>query len=439
MTKDGWRMTRDVKANDEWRTTKDEGEGSMKKSGRCLWLAVGVVIAGVLAGGCRAVTGGADEEGPLTASGTIRADEVRLASELGGRIVEVRTEAGKEVRAGDVLLVLDTTPLLADLAEAEAAVAAARADLRIVRAGPRTQEVAAARAALALAEAQRDGALAAWENAQEALQDPQELDVRITEAHTNVELAVQGVELAEAELAQERLMRDQRPTGSLERRIADQQVRAAEEALAAAQADEKTAQTMLDWLWLIRSEPLSLIARSHAAEGQYRVAEEGAAVAQAELDDLLAGPMPEEIAVAEATVHLAQAQADVLRAQRVKFTVTSPVDGVVLDQALRAGEIAVPAATILTLSDLREVTLSVYVPENRIGQVRLGQSVQVRVDSFPARTFVGQVTRIGDEPEFTPRNVATKEERLNTFYAVEVRLPNAEGFLKPGMPADATF
>jgi multidrug resistance efflux pump len=402
-----------------------------------VWL-VGLLMAVMLAGGCRQGVSPA-EEGPLAASGTIHADEVRLASELGGRIVEMHTEVGGEMRAGDVLVVLDTTPLLAELAEAEATAAAAQADLRIVKAGPRAQEIAAARAALALAEAQREGALAAWENAQEALQDPQGLDARITEARTNVELAAQGVELAEAELARERLMRDQRSKGSLERRIADQQVRAAEEALAAAQADEKTAQAMLDWLWLIRSEPLSLIAQAHVAEGQYRVAEKGVAVAQAELDDLLAGPAPAEIAVAEATVRLAQAQADVLWAQQAKFTLTSPVDGVVLDQALRAGEIAAPAATILTLSDLREVTLSVYVPENRVGQVRLGQSVQVTVDSFPGRTFVGQVTRISDEPEFTPRNVATKEERLNTFYAVDVHLPNAEGLLKPGMPADAIF
>jgi HlyD family secretion protein len=115
------------------------------------------------------------------------------------------------------------------------------------------------------------------------------------------------------------------------------------------------------------------------------------------------------------------------------------VDGVVLDQTLRRGEVAAPAATILTVADLHEVMLMAYVPENRIGQVQLGQTVQVMVDSFPGQSFTGQVTRIGDEPEFTPRNVATQEERLNTFYAVEVRLPNAEGLLKPGMPADATF
>ncbi len=413
-------------------------EGRRKKDERGWWI-VGVIIAAMLAGGCQGMMSSADEEGPLTASGTIRADEVRVASELGGRIVEVRAGVGAEVRAGDVLVVLDATPIVSKLAEAEAASAAAQADLTVVKAGPRAEEIAAAQAVLALAEAQRDGALAAWENALQAIESPQELDAQIVEARTKVELAAQNVELAEAELAREQLLRDQKPEDSTQRRVADLQVQAAEEALAAAQADEKTVQTMLNWLWLIRSEPLALIAQAHAVEGQYRVAEEGVAVAQARLGDLLAGPTREEIAVAEAVVYQAQVQADVLRAQQTKFTLTSPVDGVVLDQALRRGEVAAPATTVLTVADLGKVTLVVYVPENRIGQVRLGQAVQVTVDSFPGRTFSGRVTRIGDEPEFTPRNVATKEERLNTFYAVEVCLPNAEGLLKAGMPADAVF
>jgi HlyD family secretion protein len=184
---------------------------------------------------------------------------------------------------------------------------------------------------------------------------------------------------------------------------------------------------------------LGLIAQAHAAESQYQVSEHGIAIAQARLDDLLAGATAQEIAVAEQAVKLAQAQAKVVEANLDKFVITSPVDGVVLNQTLRAGELAAPAATILTLSDLSQVTLSVYVPENRIGQIALGQDVQVTVDSFTGRAFVGRVLRIGDQPEFTPRNVATKEERLNTFYVVDIALPNADGSLKPGMPADAAF
>ena len=417
------------------------------------WWLIGITILAVLVSGCQAVemvTGGdvsletmkgalVDDVEPLIASGTIRADEVRIASELGGRIDQVRIRIGQQVRAGDELVVFDDRPLLAKLAEMEAAMVAAQADLAIVKAGARVEEIAALQSALALAQAQRDGALAAWENALEAIDNPQELDAQIVEARTSVALAAQGVELAKAELARERLVRDQRPAGSMERSLADSQVLAAEESLAAAQADEKTAQTLLNWLWLVRGEPLALIAQANTVEGQYQVAEKGVAVAQARLDDLLAGPTPEEIAMAEAAVRLAQAQANVLRVEQTKFVLLSPIDGVVLNQPARAGEVVAPAATILTVTDLSQVTLTVYVPENQIGRVFLGQPVQVRVDSFPGEIFEGQVMRIGDEPEFTPRNIATQEKRLNTFYDVDLRLPNPDNLLKPGMPADAEF
>jgi HlyD family secretion protein len=65
--------------------------------------------------------------------------------------------------------------------------------------------------------------------------------------------------------------------------------------------------------------------------------------------------------------------------------------------------------------------------------------VQVSVDSFPGQSFAGLVTGIGGEPEFTPRNVATAEERINTYYQVEISLSNPDLLLKPGMPADALF
>jgi HlyD family secretion protein len=427
----------------------------MNKRRMSVWRTLGPCIAviALLVSGCGAlgrlpakvpVSGGSapddvPPESMLTASGTIHAQDVQIASELGGRIVEVRAGAGDEVRAGEVLVVLDATQLSTKLAEAEAAVAVARADLAAVRAGPRVEEVAASQAMVDVAVAGRDGAFDAWRNALEAIENPQDLDAQIADASSNVKLAEQGVELAEAELAREQLLRDQRPQGSVERQIADLQVDAAENGLAAARADQNTAQTHLDWLWAIRSEPLALIAQAHVAEGQYALADAGVAVTQAQLDDLLAGPTAEEIAVAQAAVQLAQAEVAVLRAQQAKSVLSSPVDGVVLDQALQIGEVAAPAGVILTVANLNELTLVVYVPENRIGHVQVGQRVKVTVDSYPEKSFTGRVRHIGDEPEFTPRNVATQEERLNTFFAVEVRLPNDAGLLKPGMPADAAF
>ena len=108
-------------------------------------------------------------------------------------------------------------------------------------------------------------------------------------------------------------------------------------------------------------------------------------------------------------------------------------------RATRPGEVAAPGATLLTVADIGEVVLTVYVPETRIGQVQLEQRVEIGVDSFPNRTFAGTVSHISDRAEFTPRNVATTEERVNLVFAIEISIPNRDGALKPGMPADVVF
>jgi multidrug resistance efflux pump len=93
----------------------------------------------------------------------------------------------------------------------------------------------------------------------------------------------------------------------------------------------------------------------------------------------------------------------------------------------------------MTVANLDEVRLTVYIPENRYGRIQLGQSVSVEVDSFPGKAFQGEVTYLASQAEFTPRNVQTKEERVNTVFAVKILIPNPDHDLKPGMPADATI
>ena len=104
-----------------------------------------------------------------------------------------------------------------------------------------------------------------------------------------------------------------------------------------------------------------------------------------------------------------------------------------------SGEAATAGGPLLTIANLDSVTLDVYIPETQIGHLQVGQEVKVMVDSYPARVFTGQLARIADEAEFTPRNVQTQEERVNLVFAVTVRIPNPSHTLKPGMPADATF
>ncbi len=119
--------------------------------------------------------------------------------------------------------------------------------------------------------------------------------------------------------------------------------------------------------------------------------------------------------------------------------IRSPIDGIVLLRAADPGEITTAGGSLLVVADLSTVNVTVYVPESQYGQIYLGQDLAVTVDSFPGNVYIGMVTRIADEAEFTPRNAQTIQNRKNTVYAVKLTIPNPNMDLKPGMPADVTL
>jgi HlyD family secretion protein len=381
-------------------------------------------------------------EEALIASGSIEGQEVTIVSEFGGRIVALHGDEGDEVKAGQVLVELDDSLLQAQMAQAQAAVAAAEANLANVQAGTHPAEILAAQAALRQTIAQGSAAETAWQDAQTILDNPQELDSKIAEARTAVDLADAQIEQAESQLAAAKVQRDQyRAQGSMEEKrlyvVYDYQVQGAQAAIDAARANKKGAKNVLAALRALRDHPLAAISQVHLAEAQYQLAAAGVAVAGAKLDELKAGPTAAEVGVAEAQVAQAQAAVAALQTRIDKMTLRSPIAGVVTSRSAHAGEAALAGATLLTVANLDEVRLTIYIPEDELGRVYLGQEVGVEVDSFPGRTFTGTVTYISQQAEFTPKNVQTEKERVNMVFAVKVRLPNPEHLLKPGMPADA--
>ena len=115
------------------------------------------------------------------------------------------------------------------------------------------------------------------------------------------------------------------------------------------------------------------------------------------------------------------------------------MDGVILSRNVEPGEFVQPGATALSMANLNNLTITVYVPEDRYGQIYLDQDANVSVDSFPGQTFKATVSYISDQAEFTPRNVQTVEGRSSTVYAIKLKVIDPEGKLKPGMPADVVF
>ncbi len=415
----------------------------MRRQTRTRAVALLLIMACALAlscSGCREASVG----GAIEASGTIEAEEVIVASEFGGRVEQILADEGDAVELGQALIHLDTQLLEAQIGQAQAAVSAAQANLARVESGARPGEIEMAEALLDQAIVARNGAERAWKDAVALRNNPQQLNAQIDEARTQVELAERGVAQTQAQLQTVVIQRDAYAgagdDGSKTGYAAlDQQVRAAEATVASAEETLAGAQTQLENLLEMHDNPVSLNTAVNQAKAQYNDASAAVGVAQASLDALSARPTPEEVGVAQAPVSQAEAALGILQVQLQKMTLYSPLSGLVSNRSIYAGETASPGVTLMTIANLDEVKLTVYIPENRYGRIQLGQEVDVQVDSFPGKVYEGKVVYISSEAEFTPRNVQTKEERVNTVFAVKVSIPNPDHDLKPGMPADATI
>lgn len=145
----------------------------------------------------------------------------------------------------------------------------------------------------------------------------------------------------------------------------------------------------------------------------------------------------QNVSLAEAQLLSAQHTVELLKSQIKDAFITSPISGTVTTKTAEAGEFATTGMTIAVIADLDTVYLTIFVSEAQLGKIKLGQTAEISVDSFPNRTFNGKVIYISPEAEFTPKNIQTKEERLKLVYGVKIEIKNTEGLLKSGMPADA--
>jgi len=207
----------------------------------------------------------------------------------------------------------------------------------------------------------------------------------------------------------------------------------------AAIAQKEGLEAKLANLYSQRANPQTMQTRADEALSAQAQVEAQVTLAEVQVEALESGATPEQIAAIEARVNQARSGLASLLRQREMYALTAPIDGVVVDVIMRPGEVAAAGATMLTIADLNKLTLTVYVPQNQLGQVHLDQPVQITVNSFPGRVFEGYVSRIAESAEFTPRNVATQEERVNLVFAVEITVHNEDNALKMGMPADVVI
>jgi HlyD family secretion protein len=146
---------------------------------------------------------------------------------------------------------------------------------------------------------------------------------------------------------------------------------------------------------------------------------------------------PEELKQVKANYERIKANVDLIKKNLSDCYVTSPIDGIIVKKFVEKGETVNNLSSLFKVSNLYQVEILVYVNEQDLGKVKLGQLVEITVDAFPNKIFEGKVVYISPEAEFTPKNIQTKEERTKLVFAIKVKIDNTNLQLKAGIPADA--
>ena len=409
----------------------------------------------------------------LQASGQIEATEIAVAPELSGRVVEVLVAEGDSVKAGDTVLILDDSLLQAQKRTLEAGLDSANANVQAAQVALDMAQLQYDQTLSAALEAEKTTRVSIWKeskpgefdqptwyfNREERLKATQaEMDAANSDLETEQEklASVEGQVSSVAFLDAEKKLSEARVAFENAKDVLDRTNgsngadlrEAARATLDDAKIDLKDAQKDYDDA-LNTDDAKDLLearARVYVAQERYDMAKDALRAFQtgAESPEVVIAAKTVDQAkamleTAQTSVKQAQAQLSQVETQMEKLTVHALQDGVVLVRSVQPGEVLQAGMTSLTIAKIDKLTVTVYIPEDRYGEVKLGDNATLSADSFPSESFTATVTRIADQAEYTPRNVQTKEERQTTVYAVELTVENPDGKLKPGMPVDVTF
>lgn len=171
-----------------------------------------------------------------------------------------------------------------------------------------------------------------------------------------------------------------------------------------------------------------------AAEAQARASAEQANAAAEAIEAARAQAL-----AAEANVKASDESARRSRLLAEECVLVAPRDAVLDDLPREVGELVPAGQPVAKLVDLAEVKATFYLPNAEVAAARPGRRAVVVADAWPGRKFEGVVATVSVKAEFTPRNIQTRTDRDRLVYPVEVRVKNADGALRPGMPVEVTL
>jgi HlyD family secretion protein len=359
-------------------------------------------------------------DGPKTAiqvSGNLELTQVDLSFKIAGRMTELYVREGETVKKGQVIAKLDAKQLEEQHARDMAAITGAQSAY--------DQLITSIAYQQATIDSDIQSKQADLNQAQSRLEElqtgsrPQEIqqsDAALTEARAQLEFAKSDWERAQTLYKNTDISTAQFDQARTRYNAAEAQVK---------QAEQRTA--------IVKEGPR----KEEIAMAKAQVARAQAAMKTAEANRIEVQRKQQELTARKAEIERARAQAGISEAQLGDTTIVSPIDGVVLVKSAEAGEVIAAGTTVVSIGDIQHPWLRAYVSESDLGKVKLGQKVKLSTDSFPGKVYVGTVSFIASEAEFTPKQIQTKEERAKLVYRIKVEVENTAQELKNNMPVDA--
>jgi len=378
----------------------------------------------------------------ITGRGSVEASPVDVTTRVAGRVLRLVGREGAAVHAGAVLAELEPQEASAQVTQAQAAVVGAEAQfIQAQQALTAQQQVTSAQvvqaqgvvASAGAALPQSEVTLAIQQRTTREAVSAAQAQAASAEAQigsTRSALVTARKTLARLKdlLAQGAVAASQVDAAQAAYEAADAQDRSAAAALAQARANLASAQANLKQVEIQQNKVDAARAQLAEARAGLRNAEAGyTVVAQREQD----------VAAARAALDQARANLQYVVVVAGHNTIVAPIDGVIQTKNVEVGEVLPPGAALYTMLNAQDLWLRIFVSEDLIGRVKVGQPARVTVDVLSGRTFTGTVAEIAGQPEFTTVNVQTKEDRVKLVFGVKIRLDNAGGVLRAGMPARA--
>lgn len=337
------------------------------------WLVAGVVVIAVV-GAAIVWFGRHRAELPETftsGNGRIEATEYDIATKQPGRIAKVLVAEGDMVETDQVLVQMDTAELEADLRQAEAGLRQAREDKNqaLAAVSQRESDIKQTHASIGQRESEIKQARAA-----------------VSQRESELALANKDFERAEALVAQDFVAKERFDQAYSRKQTA-------EAALSQEQAREKAAEAALTLEQ----------ARQQSAEAALRGAQIQVAQRDAAID------------AGEATIQKIKTLID-------DSVLKSAIRGRVLYRLAEAGEVLPAGGKVLTVLDLSDVYMTIFLPTGLAGRIAIGAEARVILDAAPQYVIPATVSFVAARSQFTPKEVETRSEREKLMFRVKVKI-----------------